>query len=77
MNSLMKLTISLKNIVFFKIFIQKLKHHSIFLTAVHHTKKEVKSTLLVVLTSDLTKTIRSYQNKKTTSSTTTYLLGST
>ena len=49
MNSLMKITISLKNIVFFKIFIQKLKHHSIFLTAVHHTKKEVKSTLVEVL----------------------------
>ena len=29
----------------------KIKHHSIFLTAVHHTKKEVKSTLLVVVAS--------------------------
>ena len=48
MNPLMKLTISLKNIVFFKIFIQKLKHHSIFLTAVHHTKKEVNYSLVVV-----------------------------
>ena len=45
----MKITISLKNIVFFKIFIQKLKHHSIFLTAVHHTKKEVNYSLIVVI----------------------------
>ena len=45
----MKITISLKNIVFFKKNYTKIKHHSIFLTAVHHTKKEVNYSLYLVL----------------------------
>ena len=44
----MKITISLKNIDFFFKDYTKIKHHSIFLTAVHHTKKEVNYSLILV-----------------------------
>ena len=39
--------ISLKNTIFKKNNLYKIKHHSIFLTAVHHTKKEVNYSLVV------------------------------
>ena len=36
------------DIIFKKNNLYKIKHHSIFLTAVHHTKKEVNYSLVIV-----------------------------